>query len=62
MLFRPPPNALKLLATLRTDALLFSDMDQLQMARANTTLRGIPSKKGKPGLLTRENAVSAKVI
>ena len=52
----------KRLATLRTDALLFSDVDQLRWRGPTSAFAELTTKIGEPGLLARANAVAAKVI
>ena len=51
----------KRLATLRTDAALFSDVDQLRWRGPTSAFAGLTTKMGDPGLLTRANAVAAKL-
>lgn len=51
----------KRLATLRTDALLFSDVDQLRWRGPTPAFSEFISKVGEPGLLARANAAAAKV-
>ncbi|MEJ7739633.1 MAG: 5'-3' exonuclease H3TH domain-containing protein [Chitinophagaceae bacterium] len=51
----------KRLATLRTDALLFSDVNQLRW-RGPTSLFGeLTTKMSEPGLFARANAIAAKL-
>jgi 5'-3' exonuclease len=52
----------KRLATLRTDALLFSDVTTLQWRGPTSAFAGFTTKIGQPALLERANAVAAKVI
>ena len=52
----------KRLATLRTDALLFSNVDQLQWRGPTSTFEKLTIKMGDPRLLARAIAVAAKVI
>jgi 5'-3' exonuclease len=52
----------KRLATLRTDAPLFSDVDQLRWRGPTPAFSAFASKVGEPSLLTRANAAAAKVI
>src|SRR5688572_17127356 len=49
----------KLLATLRTDALLFSDVDQLRWRGPTSAFAELTTKFGEPKLLLRANAVAA---
>jgi 5'-3' exonuclease len=51
----------KHLATLRTDAELFSDIDQLRWLGPTSTFAELAAKIGDPRLLARANAVAAKV-
>lgn len=51
----------KRLATLRTDALLFRDVDQLRWRGPTPAFSDFISKVGEPGLLARANAAAAKV-
>ncbi len=51
----------KRLATLRTDAMLFSDVDQLRWCGPTPSFAGLTSKMGEPRLLERANAVAAKL-
>lgn len=51
----------KRLATLRTDAPLFSDVDQLQWRGPTSAFAELTTKMGDPRLLARANAVAAKV-
>ena len=51
----------KRLATLRTDAALFSDVDQLRWRGPTPAFAGLTTKMGEPGLLTRANAFAAKL-
>lgn len=50
----------KRLATLRTDALLFSDVDQLQWRGPTPAFAAFTSKVGEPRLLERANAAAAR--
>jgi 5'-3' exonuclease len=52
----------KRLATLRTDALLFSDVDQLRWRGPTPAFSEFTSKVGEPSLLARANAAKAKAI
>jgi 5'-3' exonuclease len=52
----------KRLATLRTDAVLFSDVDQLQWRGPAPAFAEFTIKVGEPRLLARANAIAAKVI
>jgi 5'-3' exonuclease len=52
----------KRLATLRTDASLFSDVDRLRWRGPTSAFSDFTSKVGEPGLLARAKAVAAKVI
>lgn len=52
----------KRLATLRIDAPLFSDVDQLRWRGPTPAFSAFASKVGEPSLLTRANAAAAKVI
>jgi 5'-3' exonuclease len=51
----------KHLATLRTDAELFSDIDQLRWLGPTSTFAELAAKIGDPRLLARANEVAAKV-
>jgi len=51
----------KRLATLRTDALLFSDVDQLRWRGPTSAFAALTAKKGEPRLLTRAKAVASKL-
>ena len=51
----------KRLATLRTDAMLFSDVDQLRWRGPTHAFTELTIKMSEPALLTRANAVAAKV-
>ena len=51
----------KRLATLRTDALLFSDVDQLRWRGPTSAFAELTTKMGEQGLLARANAVAAKL-
>ena len=51
----------KRLATLRTDALLFSDVDQLRWRGPTSTFAELTTKMGEPRLLVRAIAVAAKL-
>ncbi len=52
----------KRLATLRTDAALFSDVDQLRWRGPTSAFAALTEKIGEPRLLTRANDVAAKII
>ena len=52
----------KRLATLRTDALLFSNVDQLRWPGPTSGFAVLTTKMGDPRLLSRANAAAAKVI
>lgn len=52
----------KRLATLRTDALLFKDVDQLRWRGPTPAFSDFTSKVGEPNLLVRANAAAAKVV
>jgi hypothetical protein len=52
----------KRLATLRTDAPLFSDVSQLQWPGLTPTFEELTKKLGEPRLLARANAVAAKFL
>jgi len=52
----------KRLATLRTDAPLFSDVSELQWRGPTPTFEEFTKKLGEPRLLTRANAVAAKFL
>ena len=51
----------KNLATLRTDALLFSDVDELRWRGPTSGFAALATKMGEPHLLSRANAAAAKV-
>jgi 5'-3' exonuclease len=51
----------KRLATLRTDALLFDDIDQLCWRGPTSTFAELTAKMGEPRLLTRANAAAASI-
>ncbi len=51
----------KRLATLRTDAPLFSDVDELRWRGPTSTFGGLTTKLGDPRLLTRAKAASEKI-
>ena len=51
----------KRLATLRTDALLFSDVDQLRWPGPTSAFAELTTKMGDPRLLDRANAAAAKL-
>jgi 5'-3' exonuclease len=51
----------KHLATLRTDALLFSDVDQLRWLGPTPAFAELTAKMGDPRLLDRANAAAAKL-
>jgi 5'-3' exonuclease len=52
----------KRLATLRTDATLFSDVDELRWRGPTSSFTKLTTKMAEPRLLARANAVAAKVI
>ncbi len=52
----------KRLATLRTDALLFNDVDQLRWRGPTSAFAGVTAEMGEPGLLARANAAPANII
>lgn len=52
----------KQLATLRTDAALFKDVDELQWAGPLPAFETFVSRMGEPRLLTRAQAVAAKLV
>ena len=52
----------KRLATLRTDALLFNDVDELRWPGPTSAFAALTTKMGEPRLLDRANAAAAKVI
>jgi 5'-3' exonuclease len=52
----------KHLATLRTDAQLFNDVDELRWRGPTSTFVALTTKMGEPRLLERANAAAAKVI
>jgi 5'-3' exonuclease len=52
----------KRLATLRKDVLLFSDIDQLRWNGPTQSFAELTAKLGDPRLLSRANALAAKVI
>jgi 5'-3' exonuclease len=52
----------KRLALLRTDALLFSDVNELQWRGPTSAFDAFTTRIGEPNLLKRANAVAAKVI
>jgi len=52
----------KRLATLRTDAQLFSDVDQLQWRGPTPAFAALTAKMGEPRLLARANDLAAKII
>ena len=52
----------KRLATLRTDALLFSDVDQLKWRGPTSAFAELTTKMGDPRLLARANDAAAKII
>lgn len=52
----------KRLATLRTDALLFSNVDQLRWRGPAPSFSELTTKMGEPRLLARANAVAAKIV
>jgi len=51
----------KLLATLQTDALLFSDVDQLRWRGPISSFGGLTTKMNEPRLLDRANALATKL-
>jgi len=51
----------KRLATLRTDAPLFKDVDQLRWRGPSSTFAALTTKMGDPRLLTRANDAAAKL-
>jgi 5'-3' exonuclease len=51
----------KRLATLRTDALLFSNVDQLRWRGPTSAFAELTTKMGEPRLLARANAVAEKL-
>ena len=51
----------KRLATLRTDAALFTDVDQLRLRGTTPAFAELTTKMGEPGLLARANALAAKL-
>jgi 5'-3' exonuclease len=51
----------KRLATLRTDALLFSDVDQLRWRGPTSTFAALTIKMDDPRLLARANAIATKL-
>jgi 5'-3' exonuclease len=52
----------KRLATLRTDALLFSDVNELRWGGPTSAFAALTTKMGDPRLLERANAAAAKII
>ena len=52
----------KRLATLRTDELLFRDVDMLRWSGPVSGFAGLTEKMGEPRLLIRANAAAAKII
>jgi len=52
----------KRLATLRTDAKLFSDVDQLRWRGPTPAFAALTAKMGEPRLLERANAVAEKLV
>ena len=52
----------KRLATLRTDAMLFADVDQLRWPGPTSAFAELTTKMGEARLLSRANAAAAKVI
>jgi 5'-3' exonuclease len=52
----------KRLATLRTDALLFTDVSQMRWAGPTPAFEQITTKIGAPALLIRANAVASKIL
>jgi 5'-3' exonuclease len=59
---RPQALLFKLLATLRTDAPLFNDVDQLRWRGPTSAFAELTTKMGEPRLLARAKAAGAKVI
>jgi 5'-3' exonuclease len=51
----------KRLATLRTDAMLFSNVDQLRWGGPTPAFSALTAKMGEPRLLERANAIAAKL-
>jgi 5'-3' exonuclease len=51
----------KRLATLRTDAPLFTNVDELRWRGPTAAFQELTTKMGEPGLLARANAAAAKV-
>jgi 5'-3' exonuclease len=52
----------KRLATLRTDAVLFSDVDQLKWCGPSPAFTALTTRIGEPKLLVRANAIASKII
>jgi 5'-3' exonuclease len=52
----------KRLATLRTDAKLFNDVDQLRWGGPTSAFAALTVKIGEPRLLTRANELAAKIV
>lgn len=52
----------KHLATLKTDALLFKDVKQLQWLGSTPAFDEFTAKAGEPRLLARAKAVAAKIL
>jgi 5'-3' exonuclease len=52
----------KRLATLRTDAQLFSDVDKLHWCGPTGAFAELTSKMGEPRLLARANSLASKVL
>lgn len=52
----------KRLATLRTDAILFNDVDDLRWRGPTSAFVELTTRMGEPRLLSRANAAAAKVI
>ena len=52
----------KRLATLRTDALLFNNVDQLLWRGPTSSFESLATRIGEPRLLARANALAAKVL
>jgi 5'-3' exonuclease len=52
----------KHLATLRTDAILFNDVEELRWRGPTSAFAELTTKMGEPRLLSRANAAAAKVI
>jgi 5'-3' exonuclease len=52
----------KRLATLRTEAALFRDVDELRWRGPTVTFTGIAARLGEPRLLARANTLAAKIV